>query len=124
MLSVHAVLVHLSFNVIGTAVWLTVFCIVKAIAVPTILKESASLMGIAVIHSVFNILCTALMIPFAGELEKLVKKMIPDYEDKHYLPRKTNLENRLSKTYDKIEEAENALVEAKSKKRTILAEKI
>ena len=32
----------------------------------------------AVIHSVFNILCTALMIPFAGLLEKLVKKMIPD----------------------------------------------
>lgn len=73
-----AALVHLSFNVIGTVVCLTVFCMVRTIAVPTILGESTSLMGIAVIHSVFNILCTALMIPFAGLLEKLVKKMIPD----------------------------------------------
>ena len=47
-----------------------------------------------------------------------------DYEDKHYQRRKTDLENRLSKTYDKIEETENALVEVKSKKRSILAEKI
>ena len=35
-----------------------------------------------------------------------------DYEDKHYQRRKTDLENRLSKTYDKIEEAGNSLVEA------------
>ena len=47
-----------------------------------------------------------------------------DYEDKHYKRRKTDLENRLSKTYDKIEETENLLVEAKAKKRSILAEKI
>ena len=47
-----------------------------------------------------------------------------DYEDKHYKRRKTDLEDRLSKTYDKIEETENALVEAKAKKRSILAEKV
>ena len=47
-----------------------------------------------------------------------------DYEDKHYKRRKADLENRLSKTYDKIEETENALVEAKAKKRSILAEKV
>ena len=47
-----------------------------------------------------------------------------DYEDKHYKRRKVDLEDRLSKTYDKIEETENALVEAKAKKRSILAEKV
>lgn len=47
-----------------------------------------------------------------------------DYEDKHYKRRKAVLEDRLSKTYDKIEETENALVEAKAKKRSILAEKV
>ena len=47
-----------------------------------------------------------------------------DYEDKHYKRRKADLENRLSRTYDKIEETENALVEAKAKKRSILAEKV
>ena len=38
--------------------------------------------------------------------------------------RKADLEDRLSKTYDEIEETENALVEAKAKKRSILAEKV
>ncbi len=76
----RAALVHLSFNVIGTVVWLSIFCIVKAVAVPAILGESASLMDIAVCHSVFNILCTLLMLPLAGMLEKMVKKMIPDNE--------------------------------------------
>ena len=76
----RAALVHLSFNVIGTVVWLSIFCIVKAVAVPAILGESASLMGIAVCHSAFNILCTMLMLPLAGMLEKMVKKMIPDNE--------------------------------------------
>ena len=76
----RAALVHLSFNVIGTVVWLSIFCIVKAVAVPAILGESASLMGIAVCHSAFNILYTMLMLPLAGMLEKMVKKMIPDNE--------------------------------------------
>jgi len=76
----RAALVHLSFNVIGTVVWLSIFCIVKAVAVPAILGESGSLMGIAVCHSAFNILCTMLMLPLAGMLEKMVKKMIPDNE--------------------------------------------
>ncbi len=76
----RAALVHLSFNVIGTVIWLSIFCVVKAVAAPVILGESASLMGIAVCHSVFNILCTLLMLPLAGMLEKMVKKMIPDNE--------------------------------------------
>lgn len=74
----RAALVHLSFNVIGTAVWLTIFCIVKTIFSPVFLNESASLFGIAVVHSIFNVLCTLLMIPLTGFLEKLVNKLIPD----------------------------------------------
>lgn len=74
----RAAMVHLSFNVIGTAIWLTVFCIIKAIFKPLILDESASLAGIAVCHSVFNVLCTLLLLPMSGILEKLVTKLIPD----------------------------------------------
>ncbi len=47
-----------------------------------------------------------------------------DYEDKHYKRRKTDLENRLYKTYDKIEETEESLVSAKAKKRSLMADKI
>ena len=47
-----------------------------------------------------------------------------DYEDKHYQRRKTDLENHLYKTYDKIDDAEELLVSAKAKKRSRLADKI
>ena len=47
-----------------------------------------------------------------------------DYEDKHYQRRKTDLENHLYKTYDKIDDAEKLLVSAKAKKRSLLADKI
>ena len=74
----RAAMVHLSFNVIGTAVWLTVFCLVKWLLAPAFLSESASLLGIAVAHSVFNVLCTVLMLPLSGMLEKLVCYIVPD----------------------------------------------
>ena len=74
----RAALVHLSFNVIGTVVWLGIFCLVKWLFAPALLNESASLMGIAVAHSLFNILCTVLMLPLSNLLEKLVCTLVPD----------------------------------------------
>lgn len=74
----RAALVHLSFNMIGSAILLSVFCLVRAAAHFTLLNEPASLMGIAVAHSVFNILCTVLMLPLSGLLERLVTVLVPD----------------------------------------------
>lgn len=74
----RAALVHLSFNIIGTAVWLTVFCAAQALLRPAVLDEAASRLGIAVAHSVFNVLCTLLMLPLSGMLEKLVTLLVPD----------------------------------------------
>lgn len=74
----RAAVVHLSFNVIGTMVWLSVFCVVKYIFSPALLDQSASLVGIAVAHSAFNILCTALLLPMSGVLEAVAKRIIPD----------------------------------------------
>ena len=71
-------LVHLSFNIIGTVVWLTVFWIIKAIFSPIILAQSASHFGIAICHSIFNVLCTLLLLPMTGILEKLVIMLVPD----------------------------------------------
>lgn len=70
--------VHLAFNIIGTTVWLTVFCIVNAIADFSFINESASLLGIAVIHTIFNVLCTALLFPFAKLLEKIACFIVRD----------------------------------------------
>ena len=74
----RAAVVHLMFNVIGVAVLLTVFCIVKAIFAPALLNESATMAGIAVAHSAFNILCTAMLLPCGGLLEKLAVRLVPD----------------------------------------------
>ncbi len=74
----RAACVHLSFNVIGTVVWLIVFSILKAMFRPLILDESATAFGIAICHSIFNILCMILLLPMSKLLEKLVIKLIPD----------------------------------------------
>ena len=47
-----------------------------------------------------------------------------DPEDKHYERMKSDLNDRLYKMYDKIEDIENKLIEAKTKKSTIEADKI
>jgi len=78
----RAALVHLSFNVVGTVVWLSVFTVSKALFHPVFLDQSASLMGIAVTHSVFNILCTALLLPMSGLLEKLACRLVPNASGK------------------------------------------
>lgn len=74
----RAAVVHLCFNVIGTAVLLAAFCLVKALLEPVLLNESATMYGIAVAHSLFNVLCTALLLPAAGLLEKLAIIIVPD----------------------------------------------
>lgn len=78
----RAAIVHLAFNVIGTIVWLTVFWIIKAIFAPALLNESASLVGIAIAHSVFNILCTALLLPLSGILETVAYRIVPETKTK------------------------------------------
>ena len=76
----RAAMVHLSFNVIGTVVWLIVFSLIRWLAAPVMLSASADGVGIAICHSVFNILCTVLMLPLSGVLEKLVCKLVPGDE--------------------------------------------
>ena len=74
----RAAVVHLMFNVIGVVVLLTAFCVVKAVFAPAILAESATMSGIAVAHSLFNISCTAMLLPLGGWLEKLAIRLVPD----------------------------------------------
>lgn len=74
----RAALVHLSFNVIGATIWLTVFSVIKAVFAPALFNESASLVSIAMFHSIFNVLCTMLLLPLSGLFEKLAYLMIPE----------------------------------------------
>lgn len=74
----RAAVVHLMFNVIGVVVLLTAFWIVKIVFAPAILDENATMSGIAIAHSLFNILCTAMLLPAGGLLEKLAIRIVPD----------------------------------------------
>ena len=74
----RAAIIHLSFNVIGTVVWLTVFALVSRLFQPVLLHMSANYLGIAVCHSIFNVLCTALLLPLSGLLEKIAYLVVPD----------------------------------------------
>ncbi len=91
----RAALVHLSFNIIGTVVWMSVFAIVDTFFHPALFDQSASLAGIAVAHSAFNIACTLILLPMSSLLEKIAYKLIPDNK----LPDKvTELDERLLAT--------------------------
>ena len=74
----RASVVHLCFNVIGTLIILIVFCIVRAALDLAILGEGADQVTIAICHTAFNIICTAIMLPCAGFLEKLSMRLVPD----------------------------------------------
>lgn len=91
----RAAFVHLSFNVIGTMVCLGGFAVVKAIFAPALFNESATFAGIAIAHSVFNIVCTLLLLPMSGLLEKLAYRFIPDNEQ---IEKVSELDERLLAT--------------------------
>lgn len=77
----RASMIHLYFNLIGTIVFLVVFYAVNAFVQFEFLNGPASATGIAVVHSVFNIVCTVCWFPFAGLLVKLAELTIRDKAD-------------------------------------------
>lgn len=78
----RAALVHLSFNIIGTAICLLGFVIIDNLFVVPLFDQSASAFGIAIAHSVFNIVCTAILLPMSSLLEKLAMRLVPDNNKK------------------------------------------
>ena len=103
----RAAIVHLSFNVLGTIVWLSVFSLVSLVLKPAILDVSASYFGIAVAHSIFNIACTVLLLPMSSLLEKLAVKLVPDNNKKEVV---AELDERLLATPPVALERCNTLV--------------
>ena len=81
----RAAVVHLSFNIIGTALLLLVFQLIKTLVAIPLLDSGIDQLGIAVVHSVFNVSCTALLLPATGLLEKLACRLIPDPENEEKL---------------------------------------
>ncbi len=67
----RAALVHLYFNIIGTVVFMGVFYLLDAVFQFPFMEKPADALGIAVIHSFFNVSATLLLLPFSRGLVKL-----------------------------------------------------
>lgn len=67
----RAALVHLYFNIIGTVVFMGVFYLLDAAFQFPFMEKPADALGIAVVHSCFNVSATLLLLPFSRGLVKL-----------------------------------------------------
>lgn len=79
----RAALVHFYFNLIGTLVFMIAFYSMNSIFEFSLLSQSGSAAGIAVIHTVFNIGATILLLPFTKLLEKLAYMTIKEDKDEN-----------------------------------------
>ncbi|MZH18002.1 Na/Pi cotransporter family protein [Clostridium sp. BIOML-A1] len=77
----RAAFVHLYFNLIGTILFMIVFYSINAFVNFGVLQDMATPAGIAVIHSIFNILTTIVLLPFGKGLEKLATLTIREKEE-------------------------------------------
>ena len=77
----RAAFVHLLFNILGTVACLILFVLIDLLVAPAILGEGATHFGIAVCHTIFNVVCTALILPNSRLLEKLVCRLVPDTQE-------------------------------------------
>ena len=71
-------MVHLYFNLIGTVLFLAVFYLLNAVLRFSWLDDPLNPADIAVIHTAFNVLATAVLMPFSNLLVKLATLTIPD----------------------------------------------
>ena len=70
--------VHLLFNFIGTMIGLILFVAIDSTFRPEIFDQATNRFGIAVCHTAFNVLCTAVLLPCSSLLERLACTLIPD----------------------------------------------
>ena len=78
----RAAMVHLYFNIIGVTLFLAVFYGANLLLDFAFVTETVTAWGIAVVHSIFNLTATAVLLPFANGLEKLAILTIPDDAEK------------------------------------------
>ena len=74
----RAALVHLYFNVIGVVLVLALFYIVNAFVKFAFVSTYIDMWGVALVHTVFKIICVAIIGPFYKLLEKLAVLTIRD----------------------------------------------
>ena len=69
-------IIHISFNLFGTAIGLVVYCIARYAVDLALFNDSITPVMIAVFHSIFNIATTIILLPFSNTLVKIAKKLV------------------------------------------------
>ena len=80
-------MVHLLFNVVGAVMFAVIFYGINAFAPWTFLGDSVQAWDISVIHTGFNLIATAVLMPLNGLLVKLAYVVVPEVKE----PEKTEL---------------------------------
>jgi phosphate:Na+ symporter len=73
---------HVTVKVIGVMIFLTVFYIASMILDFKFINNNINPVGIAIVHSIFNIFIVSVLLPFTDKLVLLVNKIVPDDESK------------------------------------------
>ena len=73
-------MMHLYFNITGAVIFMMGFFLLNIFMAPT-LQTMANPAGIAVIHSIFNIVTTVILFPFSDKLVAWAHATIPDGSD-------------------------------------------
>ena len=73
-------IVHLVIKVIGALVLITAFILVSTFIQPAIFSERATVVSIAVIHTIFNVINTAMLMPCKKLLLRITEKLVPEKE--------------------------------------------
>ncbi len=84
----RVVMLHFTMNLIGTVIWLPAYMLFNSFlteqsAIYTFLHsgESANAFAVAVVHSIFNLLTAAVLLPFGKQMEKLACLIIRDAKE-------------------------------------------
>ncbi len=67
---------HTAIKIIGVAIWLVLWVLAGWFFDMSFMDAKIDPVGIAVVHTIFNILNTATLIPFTGFIEKLAKMIV------------------------------------------------
>ena len=78
----RAAAIHLYFNLIGTVVCLVLFYGINVFVHFDFLTDAIGPANIAIIHSVFNIFTTVILLPFGNQLVKLAQLTVGKHEEK------------------------------------------
>ncbi|MBQ6810958.1 MAG: Na/Pi symporter, partial [Firmicutes bacterium] len=74
----RAALAHLMFNVIGAVVFFVIYALIGLIFDPAFYSAPISIFGIAIVHSLFNLILMICLLPAVSKMEKFLCYILPD----------------------------------------------